>query len=69
MLRVETVGPRVGKDLRQRAVLAVLVATVMMGAYIAVRFELRFGIGAAVALLHDVLVTLGALSLATWSST
>jgi preprotein translocase subunit SecF len=64
VLRVETVGPRVGKDLRRRAVLAVLAATVVMGAYIAIRFEPRFGIGAAVALLHDVMVAVGALSLA-----
>lgn len=63
ILRVESVGPRVGKDLRQRAVLAVLAATVMMGAYIWLRFELRFGIGAAVALFHDVVITVGALSL------
>ena len=63
VLRVESVGPRVGKDLRQRAVLAVLAATVVMAAYIAVRFEPRFGIGAAVALLHDVMVAIGALSL------
>jgi preprotein translocase subunit SecF len=62
VLRVESVGPRVGKDLRQRAVLAVLAATVVMAAYIAVRFEPRFGIGAAVALLHDVMVAVGALS-------
>ena len=38
-------------------------ATVMMGAYIWLRFEWRFGVGAAVALLHDVLITIGALSL------
>jgi len=62
VLRVESVGPRVGKDLRQRAVLAVLAATLVMGVYIAVRFEPRFGIGAAVALLHDVMVAVGALS-------
>jgi preprotein translocase subunit SecF len=62
VLRVETVGPRVGGDLRQRAVLAVLAATVVMGVYIAVRFEPRFGIGAAVALMHDVMVAVGALS-------
>jgi preprotein translocase subunit SecF len=63
ILRIESVGPRVGKDLRRRAVLAVLAATVMMGIYIALRFELRFGIGAAVALFHDVLITIGALSI------
>ncbi len=61
--RVEMVGPRVGADLRTRAILAVAFATVMMGAYIWFRFELRFGIGAAVALMHDVLITVGALSI------
>lgn len=61
--RVETVGPKVGKDLRKKALYAVLFSTLMMGAYIAFRFEPRFGVGAAVALLHDVLITAGALSL------
>lgn len=61
--RVETVGPKVGKDLRQKAILAVLFSTLMMGGYIAFRFEPRFGLGAATALLHDVLITAGALSL------
>ena len=64
VLRVETVGPKVGKNLWRDATLAVLAATLVMGAYIALRFELRFGIGAAVALVHDVLITLGALSIA-----
>jgi preprotein translocase subunit SecF len=64
ILRVETVGPKVGRDLWRDATLAVLFATLIMGAYIAVRFEVRFGIGAAVALVHDVLLTLGALSIA-----
>lgn len=63
VLRTETVGPRVGKELRQKAVLAVVFSTLMMGAYIALRFEVRFGIGAAVALLHDVIATMGALVL------
>jgi preprotein translocase subunit SecF len=64
VLRVESVGPKVGRDLWRSATLAVLASTLMMGAYIAIRFDLRFGIGAAVALVHDVLITLGALSLA-----
>jgi len=63
VLRVESVGPRVGKDLRQRAVWAVLAATLVMGTYIAIRFEPRFGIGAAVALMHDVMVAVTALTL------
>jgi preprotein translocase subunit SecF len=64
VLRVETVGPKVGKDLWRDATLAVLAATLVMASYIAVRFEVRFGVGAAVALIHDVLITLGALSVA-----
>ncbi|GIW42804.1 MAG: protein-export membrane protein SecF [Candidatus Binatia bacterium] len=64
--RIETVGPRVGSELRWRAIFAVLAATLMMGVYIWIRFELRFGIGAAVALFHDVLITIGALSLANY---
>jgi len=61
--RVENVGPRVGEALRTQAILAVLFATVMMGCYIWFRFEMRFGIGAYAALAHDVIVTVGALSL------
>lgn len=63
VLRVESVGPLVGQALRRQAILAVLFSTVMMGAYIWFRFELRFGVGAFVALLHDVIITVGALSL------
>lgn len=61
ILRIELVGPRVGADLRRQAAWAVLAATFVMGTYVAWRFEPRFGIGAAVALVHDVLLTIGAL--------
>jgi preprotein translocase subunit SecF len=64
ILRVEAVGPKVGRALWRDAALAVLAATLMMGAYIWFRFDLRFGICAAVALAHDVLITIGAMSLA-----
>ena len=57
--RTEIVGPRVGKELRRRGILSVIFATLMMGSYIAIRFDLRFGIGAGAALAHDV----GALTL------
>lgn len=66
VMRVELVGPRVGKELRQRALLAVVFATLLMGAYIWFRFEFRFGVGAAIALVHDVLIAAGALSLANY---
>jgi preprotein translocase subunit SecF len=61
VLRIESVGPLVGRVLREKAVLALLFATAMMGVYIWVRFEWRFGVGAGVALLHDVLLTVAAL--------
>jgi len=64
ILRVETVGPTVGKDLWRQATISVLLATILMGIYIAFRFDLAFGIGAAVALIHDVLFTIAALSIA-----
>jgi len=64
--RVESVGPKVGKELRERATWSVIAATVMMGVYIWFRFELRFGVGAVIALIHDVLVTIGALILAQY---
>ncbi len=63
VLRVELVGPRVGRELRQRALLAVVFSTLLMGAYIWLRFEFRFGVGAAIALVHDVLIAAGFLSL------
>lgn len=70
--RIEFVGPKVGKDLRQRGTLSVIFATVMMGAYLwarfgysfGSRFGLHLGLGAIIALVHDVLVTAGALMLA-----
>jgi preprotein translocase subunit SecF len=62
--RIESVGPRVGEDLRFRGLMSVLASTVMMGIYIWIRFELRFGIGALIALVHDLLITVGALLVA-----
>ena len=72
--RVESVGPKVGKDLRERGIWSVIAATIVMGVYIWVRFGasfgarfgLNFGLGAVIALIHDVLVTVGALILAQY---
>ncbi len=61
--RVEMVGPKVGKDLRQKGFMAVICSLLGMLAYIWWRFEFRFGVGAIIALTHDVLITLGALSI------
>jgi preprotein translocase subunit SecF len=61
ILSVESVGPRVGAALRRQGFLAVAFATVFMGIYISLRFDLSFGVGAVIALIHDVLISLGAL--------
>lgn len=61
LLSVQSVGPKVGGDLRRRGLLAVASATLFMGLYIAFRFEASFGFGAVIALIHDVLIAAGAL--------
>lgn len=63
ILRVEAVGAKVSSRLRQQGFLAVTFATLFMGLYITFRFEWRFGVGAVIALIHDVLVVTGALIL------
>ncbi len=56
---VENVGPQIGQELQRKGFLAVVLSLLGMMVYIWFRFELRFGIGALMAVLHDVLVTLG----------
>ncbi|MGQ9512926.1 protein translocase subunit SecF [Thermodesulfitimonas sp.] len=63
LLRNEKVGPVIGKELTQKAILAVLIASVLMLIYIAIRFEFKQGVAAVAALLHDALVVLGVFSL------
>ena len=57
--RIEFVGPQVGDELREQGGLAMLMALGLVMLYIAFRFQLKFAVGAVVALVHDVLVTLG----------
>ena len=61
--RVEFVGPQVGKELQWQAIQAVLVGLIGILAYIALRFDLKGGVAAVVAVFHDVLVCLGAISI------
>jgi len=63
VLAVENVGPQIGKELSRQGFLAVVMSLLGMLVYIWFRFELRFGIGAVMASLHDVLVTLGLFTL------
>jgi preprotein translocase subunit SecF len=62
--RVEMVGPKVGKDLQTKALWAVLLACGGILIYVAIRFELRFALGAVLALAHDAFIVIGAYSIA-----
>lgn len=61
--QVESVGPKVSGELIRTAVLAVIAACAGIGAYIWMRFEWQYGVGAVVALAHDVIVTVGIFAL------
>lgn len=62
-LRAEQVGPKIGKELRGAMFKAILSALVVILVYITFRFQFKFGVGAVVALVHDVLFTLGVFAL------
>jgi preprotein translocase subunit SecF len=57
--RSEFVGPQVGDELREQGGLAILLALALVMVYVAFRFQLKFALGAVVALFHDVVLTLG----------
>lgn len=63
VLQTNLVGPRVGAELRESAIYAILVTLALLLVYIGIRFDLIFGVGAVIALFHDVLITLGIFSL------
>jgi preprotein translocase subunit SecF len=61
--RVEFVGPQVGAELRNQGIMAIVYALGFILLYIAIRFDLAFAPGAVVALIHDVMITMGVFSL------
>lgn len=63
ILNQETVGPQVGRELQQKAFWAIVLATLAMGAYIAVRFDVKFGVAAVICLAHDVFIALAFLGM------
>lgn len=63
IVRTETVGPKIGGELQQKAAFAILFSFILTLIYLAVRFELRFGIAAVIATFHDILITLGFLAI------
>jgi preprotein translocase subunit SecF len=63
VIQTQMVGPKVGADLRNKAVLATLYALAGMLVYIAFRFEWIYGLGAVIAVFHDMLITIGLFSI------
>lgn len=61
--RTELVGPKIGAELQQKALLAILFSFALTLIYLAIRFELRFGMAAVIATMHDIMITLGFLAL------
>ena len=64
MRRVEFVGPQVGDELAEQGILAVIYAMVGVFLYVMFRFQWRFSVGAVAALLHDIIISMGVLSIA-----
>ena len=61
--RIDFVGPQIGEELREDGGLGMLTALIIVMIYVAIRFQLKFSVGAVIALVHDVLITLGIFSL------
>lgn len=61
--RVDFVGPQIGEELREDGGLGMLTALAVVMLYVAIRFQLKFAIGAVLALAHDVIITLGFFSI------
>lgn len=61
--RTEFVGPQVGKELKEKGLMAVLFSIVGMLVYIWFRFEWQYGVGACIALIHDTFITVGLFSI------
>ncbi len=66
MRRVEFVGPQVGKELFESGALALLFVCIGIVAYLALRFEWKFGLAAIIANLHDVIIIVGVFSIFRW---
>ena len=61
--RVEVVGSKVGMDFQRKAIFAVILSWLAMLIYIAWRFEFRYGLGGIIALIHDVVIVIGTISI------
>src|SRR5215475_1474285 len=64
--RVEFVGPQVGRELAENGALALLMTSLLIVGYLAIRFEWKFGVAAIIANLHDVVIILGFFAFFQW---
>jgi preprotein translocase subunit SecF len=62
ILRVDYIGPKVGAELIEKAIISILLGCVGILIYVMLRFEFAFALGAVLALVHDTVITLGAIS-------
>ncbi len=69
VLSLGTVSPKIGTELSGKALWSIISALVLILFYISIRFEFRFAIGAILALIHDILITLGIFSLTGYEIT
>jgi preprotein translocase subunit SecF len=63
LLKEDKIGPKIGAELRRNALYAVIASVIAIGVYVGFRFKFIYGVGAVVALFHDVLVTLGLIAI------
>ncbi|MAC83679.1 MAG: protein translocase subunit SecF [Arcobacter sp.] len=61
--RVDIVGPKVGGELREKGIMALALSLIVILAYVSFRFEWRFAVASILALAHDIIIALGAISL------
>jgi preprotein translocase subunit SecF len=63
VLKEDKIGPKIGAELRTNAMYAIIASLIAIWLYVGFRFKFTYGVGAVVALFHDVLVTLGMISI------
>ncbi len=69
ILKVNVIGPKIGSDFTKKAIIAVVLSLIGILIYIAIRFKFNFAVASIVSLIHDVLITLGFLSLFNYEIT
>ncbi len=61
--RIEVVGSKVGADFTRKGIIAVILSWIAILIYVGIRFEFRYGLGGIIALIHDVIITIGVISI------